>query len=146
MADELSQLNFAQDLEEALRVVDAQRWKVEKIGALEICAEISSAKAPEEKFQVRLLWRVYPGEPPSLKFRDPQSGRLDLQTAWPIVRGLRPSNLDACVNYCSEGFVLHPEWAKDPSYKWSPVGNAVLRVLRTLQSEMDEHFKGRFKQ
>jgi len=146
MADELSELNFVQDLEEALRVEDAQRWKIEKVGALEIYAEISSAKASEEKFQARLLWRVYPGEPPSLKFRDPQSGRLDLPTAWPIVRGFRPATLDACVNWCIEGFALHPEWKNDPNKKWNPVGNAVLRILRILQGEMDEHFGGRFKQ
>jgi hypothetical protein len=146
MADELSQLNFAQDLAEALQVEDAQRWKVEKVGALEIYAEISSVKAPDEKFQARLLWVVYPDEPPSIKFRDPQSGRLDMATAWPIVRGFRPANLDTCVNYSSEGFVTHPEWKKDLNLKWNSNGNAVLRILRTLQSEVDEHFSGRFKQ
>jgi len=146
MADELSQINFAQDLEAALAVDDAQRWKVERVDGLEIYVEISSAKAPGEKFQVRLLWSVYPGEPPSIKFRDPQSGRLDIKTAWPVVRGFRPENLDTCVNYSSEGFVTHPEWKKDLNYKWNPNGNSVLRILRTLQSEMDDHFAGRFKQ
>ena len=146
MADELSELNFNQDLDEVLHVDDARRWKIDKGEALELHAELSSVKAPDEKFQARLLWSVYPSEPPSLKFRDPQSGRLDLKTAWPIVRGFRPANLDACVNYCSEGFVLHPEWRNDPNVRWNPAGNAILKVLRILQSEMDEYFGGRFRQ
>ena len=145
MVDELSQLNFLQDLDEALKVGEAQQWKVEKVSALEIYVEISSAKAPAEKFQLRLHWSIYPDEPPSIKFRDPQSGRLDMPTAWPVVRGFRPANLDTCVNYSSEGFVTHPEWKKDANLKWNPNGNSVLRILRTLQNEMDEHFEGRFK-
>src|SRR5438093_7514069 len=146
MGDELSELNFAQDLAEALKVADAQRWKIEKVAALEIYVENSSVKAPEEIFQARLLWNSYPGEPPSLKFRDPKSGRLDLPTAWPAVRGFRPSSLDACVNWCLEGFALHPEWKNDPNLKWNSTGNSLLRVLRILQNEMDERFCGRFKQ
>src|SRR4051812_47304488 len=113
--------------------------------ALEIYVTLISAKAPDEVFQARLLWNVYPGEPPSLKFRDLQSGGLDVPSAWPNVRGFRPPTLDACVNYCSEGFALHPEWVKDLNLKWQANGNPLLRVLRTLQNEIDEHFTGRFK-
>jgi len=146
MADELSELNFAQDLAEALQVPDAHRWKIDKVATLEVYVEISSVKAPQEIFQARLVWNVYPGEPPFLKFRDQGSGRLDLPTAWPIVRGFRPANLDACVNWCAEGFALHPEWKTDPNLKWNSTGNALLRVVRILQSEMDEYFSGRFRQ
>lgn len=146
MDDKLSELNFAQDLEDALQVADAKRWKIEKAAALEIYVELVSMKAPEQLFQARLLWNTYPGEPASLKFRDPVSGRLDLPTAWPIVRGFRPTSLDACVNWCAEGFALHPEWKNDPNLKWKSDGNVLLRVLRILQSEMDEHFSGRFSQ
>lgn len=146
MVDELSELNFTQDLEEVLRIDDAQRWKIEKVGVLEVYVGIYSIKAPEDGFQVRLFWNVYPSESPSLKFRDPQSGRLDLPTAWPMVRGFRPASLDACVNWCIEGFSLHPEWKNDSNLKWNPIGNVLLRVLRTLQREMDEYFNGRFKQ
>jgi len=145
MSDELSELNFAQDLSEVSGVEDAQRWKIEEAAALEIYVELSSVKAPEEKFQARLLWGVYPGVA-SLKFRDQQSGRLDMQTAWPIIRGFRPQTLDACVNWCIEGFNLHPEWITDPEKKWSTGGNAILKTIRILQSEMDNHFGGRFKQ
>ena len=142
----LSELAFDHDCRELPQAEDATRWTVEKIGPLEVYVVISSIKAPDEKFQARLLWATYPEDPPSLKFRDPASGRLDLPTAWPVVRGFRPTSLDACVNWCLEGFTLHPEWKTDPDKKWNPAGNPLLRVIRTLQSEMDEHFSGRFKQ
>lgn len=144
MSDDLSELNFQQDLEEALQADDAKRWKIEKAGPLEAYVSLSPAKAPSEIFQARLHWAMYPGEPPSLKFRDLATGRLDLSSAWPEVRGLRPSNLDACVNWCSEGFAIHPEWKCDPNLKWNTTGNALLRVIRTLQNEMDRHFVKRF--
>lgn len=142
---EISSLNLADDFEGVLRAEDATRWKLEKPGALEIWATLFPATKPEESFQVRLLWEQYPERPPSLKFRDPTTGRLDLASAWPVVRGLRPSSLDACVNWCSEGFALHPEWVNDPRYRWDPRGNALLRVLRNLQAELDADFNGRFK-
>jgi hypothetical protein len=142
---ELSALNLAQDFEEALAAEDALRWKLEKPGSLEILAKVSPASNPDDGFQARLLWHQYPEQAPSLKFRDPSTGRLDLPTAWPTVRGFRPTSLDACVNWCMEGFTIHPEWTGDPRYRWDPRGNALLRVLRILQSELDEDFQGRFK-
>jgi hypothetical protein len=146
MADEFSELTFKEDLTDVLSLAEASRWKIEHIGSLELYVTLSSEKAPTDVFNVRLYWNLYPTEPPSLKFRDPGTGRIDLPTAWPEVRGFRPGNLDACVNWCSEGFVAHPEWKNDPNKKWNPQGNALLRVLRLLQREMDEFFVKRFKQ
>lgn len=145
MTDELCKLNLRDDFDEALGISDASRWKLEMPGALEVWVTVHSLKSPSELFQARLLWAKYPDLPPSLKFRDRVTGRLDMPQAWPIVRGFRPRSLDACVNYCSEGFALHPEWQIDPRYRWDPSNNPFLRVLRTLQEEMDEHFQGRFK-
>jgi hypothetical protein len=145
MSDELSKLNLKDDFEEALKVPDGTRWKLEMTGDLEVVATMYSAKAPSEVFQARLLWAKYPDLPPSLKFRDPATGRIDLPQAWPVVRGFRPQSLDACVNYCAEGFALHPEWQKDPRFRWDPSNNPLLRVLRTLQDELDDHYQGRFK-
>jgi hypothetical protein len=59
-------------LEEALLADDSKRWKIEKVGPLEVYVMLASIKDPHELFQARLLWREYPGEPPSLKFRDPK--------------------------------------------------------------------------
>jgi len=144
MSDDLSELNFRQDLQEALQAEDATRWKIVEAGALEIYVSLSPASAPTEVFQSRLQWRVYPGEPPSLKFRDPATGRLDLPSAWPVVRGFRPQSFDACVNYCIEGFNLHPEWRNDLNLRWNSSGNRVLWVIRRLQDEMDNHYTRRF--
>lgn len=146
MSDDLSGLNFQDDYEEVLRCEDARRWTLEKPGPLEIWAKLSPIGTPAEVFQVRWLWSRYPDDPPSMKFRDPATGRLDVATAWPEVRGFRPPTFDACVNWCSEGFVLHPEWKNDPKFRWTGSGNALLKVLRTLQAELDDHFQRRFRQ
>ncbi len=145
MNDDLSALNLKDDFEEAAGVSDAISWKLEMPSALEVFATMSPAGQPCEMYQARLLWTKYPDEAPSLKFRDPLSGRLDLPQAWPIARGFRPQSLDACVNWCAEGFVLHPEWRNDSRWKWNSNGNPLLWVLRQLQEELDNHCQGRFK-
>ena len=119
---------------------------MEKAGRLELFATMSSSKAPGESFQARLLWNSYPSDPPSMKFRDPATGRLDLPTAWPILPGFRPKNLDACVSWTAEGFGLHPDWKSDARYRWDPRGNVLLKVLRYLQAAFDDSFGGRFRE
>jgi hypothetical protein len=145
MSDELSQLNLQEDYQKVLSGEDAARWCLEKAGQLEVFAMMSPLSSPSELFQARLLWLVYPDQAPSLKFRDQATGRLDLSSAWPQVRGFRPSSLDACVNWCEEGFALHPEWRHDPKFRWDSRGNVLLKVLRILQNELDNHFQGRFR-
>lgn len=145
MPDEIAALNLGDDLREALACADAARWKLESPSPLEVWVSMSPASNPEEVFQARLLWTQYPESPPSLKFRDPATGRLDLPSAWPNVRGFRPTSLDACVNWCAEGFNLHPEWRSDPRLRWDSRGNVLLKVLRILQDELDNHFQGRFR-
>lgn len=143
MSDELSSLNLDEDFEDALDAPEASRWTLEKPAALEIWATMSPVGQPGEAFQARLLWLAYPGEPPSLKFRDPATGRLDLSRAWPQVRGFRPGSLDTCVNWTREGMNLHTEWRNDPRYRWDSHGNVLLKTLRWLQEELDEYFQGR---
>ena len=145
MSDELSRLNLHDDFEEASGVPDASKWRLEMPGDFEVLAMMTPASASNGKFQARLLWTEYPDKPPSLKFRDPETGRLDLPQAWPAARGFRPQSFDACVNWCAEGFKLHPEWTNDARLKWNPNGNPLLWVLRQLQEELDEYYQGRFK-
>jgi hypothetical protein len=140
---ELSALNLEEDYTVVLRVEDAARWTLEHPDDLEVLATMSPAGAPEERYQARLLWASYPGAPPSLKFRDPATGRLDLPRAWPQAPGFRPSSLDACLSWTAEGQALHPEWARDPRYRWDPRGNVLLKVLRLLQEQLDDHYDGR---
>lgn len=145
MNEELSALNLSEDFTKVLSCEDVSRWKIEKPGPLEVWVSLSPGSHPEDVFQARLLWKSYPDDPPSLKFRDVASGRLDLPAAWPNVRGFRPGSLDACVNWCSEGFGLHPEWKNDPRFRWDNKGNVLLKVLRYLQDEVDNYYGGRFK-
>jgi len=144
MGEDLSALNLGDDFTKTLGCEDAVHWELEKASPLEVLVSLSPAGHPDDKFQARLLWAVYPGQPPSLKFRDRATGRLDLPTAWPQVRGFRPTTLDACVSWCSEGFLNHPEWRDDPKIRWDPHGNVLLKVLRILQDELDNHYQGRF--
>jgi len=146
MDDDLSRLNLDQDFQEALACEDATRWKLERPEPLVVLAAMSSAKQPEEVFQAQFRWTKYPDGPPSMKFRDMATGRVDVPTAWPVVRGFRPKSLDACVSWCAEGFALHPEWQKDPRYMWVSSGNVLLKVLRFLQGELDVHCQGRFRE
>ncbi len=145
MSDEFSKLNLRDDFQDASGVPDASRWMLERAGDLEVFATMSPASAPGEHFQARLLWNKYPDEAPSLKFRDPATGRLDVPQSWPVVRGFRPQSLDACVNWCAEGFNLHPEWKTDPRWKWNSNSNPLLWVLRQLQEELDQYYQGRYK-
>ena len=138
-------LAFEEDLEEAEATEDAARWLLERGMAQEAIAQMSSKEDPQNKYQARLLWRTYPLDAPSLKFRNPDTGSLSDPVAWPIVRGFRPSSLDACVNYCIEGFGLHPEWQNDARLRWRSDGNVLLKVLRILQGELDDHYSGRHK-
>ena len=141
---ELSAMNLADDLAEARGTEDASRWEFTLAASLEIHVMMSSVAAPAERFQARLLWTAYPDEPPSLKFRDPATGSLNQPQAWPKVRGFRPQSLDACVNWTAEGLAIHPEWRTDARYRWDTRGNVLLKVLRILQSELDDHYTGRF--
>lgn len=145
ITNELCQLNLVDDFQETLGTDEADRWKLEMPGPLEVWCTLYSLHAPDELYQVRLLWQSYPDEAPSMKFREPATGRLDILGAWPIAPGFRPTSMDACVNWCAEGLALHPEWLHDPRYAWSSNGNVLLKVLRILQEHLDENCKGRFK-
>jgi hypothetical protein len=143
--NEISELNLQDDLQEVMETEDASRWKLEHPGPLEIRCTMHSLQEPKELFQVRLVWRSYPNEAPSLKFLDEASGSLGVPGAWPRLPGFRPTSLDACVNYCIEGLRLHPDWQKDPRFVWNPTGNVLLKILRILQQEFDDHYGGRHK-
>jgi hypothetical protein len=137
MADDVSKAIFEQDLAEVLSAPDRSRWEIEHGADLEVFVTACPSKAPNEKFQARFAWTVYPTEPPSFKFRDPATKRLDLITAWPEVHGYRPGVFDACVNWSAEGFVAHPEWKNDPNIRWTPTGNVLLKVILSGCASME---------
>ena len=139
----MAAMNLDDDFAEAKLVKDSNRWELQRGEPLEVWATFTAPQAPTEKFQARLAWARYPDQPPSLKFRDPNSGRLDMPGAWPQLPGLRPASLDACVSWTLEGMTLHPEWAGDPKYRWDPSGNILLKVLRILTDLFDTSFLGR---
>jgi len=145
MADEFSKAAFEQDLKEVLSAPDASRWDIERGADLEVFVTTHPQSASTEMFQARFAWVFYPIEPPSFKFRDPATGRLDVLSAWPQIHGYRPGVYDACVNWSAEGFVAHPEWRNDANIRWIPTGNMLLKVIRLLQRDLDEKFGGRVR-
>jgi hypothetical protein len=145
MADALSKLIFEEHLAEAKAADDAGRWKIECPADLEVRVTLSPTEH-HEAFVARLVWIEYPGcEPPSVKFIDPATGRLDVPQAWPVARGFRPTNFDICATWTREGFQIHPEWKNDRRYIWISHGNLVLKSLHRLQEELDDSYQGRFK-
>jgi hypothetical protein len=144
MADELSKLNFLDDLADAKAAAEASRWSFEHRTDLEVWVTMSP-RGHAEAYVAQLLWIEYPGnDPPSVKFVDPKTGRLDVPGAWPRARGFRPPS-DICATWTREGFGLHPEWRNDARFKWINHGNVLLKSLRTLQGELDETYEGRFQ-
>lgn len=143
MTDELSKLNFADDLKETGETEDARRWSIEQRGDLEVWVTASPRGHETDQFVARLFWLRYP-DVPSVKFVDPASGRLDVRGAWPQARGFRPASLDICATWTAEGFSIHPEW-KNSQYRWDNSGNLLLKSLRILQGELDDSYQGRFK-
>jgi len=137
-----SELALVNDLNEIQGLEEAKKWNLQRPASFEVLASFSPESAPHEVFLCVLRWSAYPDQAPSVKFRDPISLREDLSQAWPNARSFRPPN-DICANYTAEGFALHPEWNSDPNFRWQSNGNVLLKVLCTIQDELDQTYAGR---
>jgi hypothetical protein len=101
------------------------------------------ASTPDEKYYVRLVWTVYPDEPPSVKFYDQIDGRNDVPHAWPNAPGYRINSWDICKPFTAEGFGIHPDWRNGPT-AWRSTGNPFLYVVETLQNDLNnDKYQGR---
>lgn len=144
MDQQLSSLNLDDDLKglDALEPDEAGRWEIQRVGPVELHVTLTPVSDPDERYLVRLSWSDYPDHPPSVRFVDPATGRLDAARAWPMITGARPPG-DMCVPWSSEGQRLHTEWGADPNFRWDGRGNPLLRILRTLQDLLDHEYSGR---
>ena len=70
MSLSVSEINLKEDFEKLAGALEFSRWKLEHPAGLEILCLLTPKNAPTEIFQARLLWDVYPDNPPSLKFRE----------------------------------------------------------------------------
>ena len=108
-------------------------------------AQLRPASTPGETYYVRLVWTVYPGGPPSIKFALSRGGPITDPTAWPVAPGYRPTCLDVCKPISAEGFALHPDWART-TQAWRGEGNPVLAVVREIQRDLNSAgYQGRFR-
>ena len=95
-----------------------------------------------EIYVARLIWSVYPGAPPSVRFATEVGGRVDVTSAWPTVPGFRPTSFDICMPFTEEGFTIHPEWRASAD-AWKSTGNPFVFVASTLQRLLDTRCSGR---
>jgi hypothetical protein len=98
--------------------------------------------APQETFFARIGWGSYPHAPPSIKFADAPGGRLDLSSAWPVIPGYRPGQLDICQPFTAEGHAIHPDWAAGPE-AWRSAGNPFMWVILQLLHDIADRYQGR---
>ncbi len=146
MDQQLAALNLQLDLEQIRQEVlpaELDRWAIALVGPVCLDVSLSPGRDPVERYQARLTWPDYPDRPPSVRFVEPATGRLDLSRAWPDFPGVRPPQ-DISAPWTSDGHAAHPEWHADSRYRWSSHGNPLLRILRTLQEQLDDEYLGRF--
>lgn len=95
-----------------------------------------------ESYMLRMMWDGYPEEPPSVKPVNPDTKDMNDVRAWPLCDGFRlPPTADLCLNITRDGFALHPDWARDPRYRWESTGNPAERVLFALQVRLNDRSK-----
>jgi hypothetical protein len=86
-------------------------------------------------FIARVLWTVYPDQPPSLLFATEIGGPTAVNSAWPAATGYR-APVDICKPFTAEGRGLHAEWATG-AHAWSSEGNPFRYVIENVQSDID---------
>ena len=145
MATEFERMLFEEELVSLEELPEARRWTVErdKDVPLGITALMHSIKNPAELYLARLRWPDY-FKAPSLKFLNRQTGSDRDSTAWPMVRGFRPTSFDTCVSYTLEGHTLHPEWSNSPTTAYPKVDRPMQYALLRLQGEMDMYYERRW--
>jgi len=143
MASELDLMLFQQHLDELPALPQVDRWTVKRgdPAALDVTVDLSSLKAPQELYRVRLRWSDY-SKPPSVKFVDMTTGSETEARAWPVFDGSRPTNYFVCLPFTQEGLTHHPDWAT--GINAIPVLEDPLQyVLLNLQSLLDNTYTGR---
>lgn len=143
MLDLASKLSLEEDLPAVMdQVVDHGALLQAGSEPGEFWLTMSPPSAPHETFHVRILWSRYPDAPPSVKFADAIDGRLDLSSAWPIIPGYRPGDLDICQPFTAEAYKVHPDWAAGPE-AWPSEGNPFEWVVTRLLHDMCDRYQGR---
>lgn len=144
MATDFELAVFERQLQEALELPEAKRWKLERDDSvpLGLFVTMYPRSNPDEFFKARLRWSDLYG-PPSLKFIDISTGGDANPKAWPKCYGFRPDSLDACVPWTEEGHKLHPEWQRSSANAFPKTDAPIQFALLNLQSSLDQTYQGR---
>lgn len=96
-----------------------------------------------EVYALRVNGDNYPAYAPHVIPIDPDTGRDDVRTAWPLCNGFRVDSRDLCLPYTRTGYNLHPEWLRHPVWKWD--GSDVRVTLESLFNRLNDscHYQGR---
>ena len=98
-------------------------------------AVIQPTEPDTKPFIARVLWTVYPDQPPSLLFATEIGGPTNLPSAWPAATGYRAPS-DICKPFTAEGQGLHSEWAAG-AQAWRSDGNPFLYVIENVQDDIN---------
>lgn len=144
MATDIEQALFTQEQREISDLPEASRWKLERDESvpLGLFATMHSVKDPKEYYKARIRWSDY-FQAPSLKFINLESGADNDPRAWPQCYGFRPSSLDACIAWTSEGQRLHPEWQNSQNNRFPNIELPMQFILLQLQVALDTTYTGR---
>lgn len=144
MADLETRLNLEQDepLVKLFLVDNGGRLARDEEDLAIYWLEMRPLSAQQDRYYVRLAWRSYPYEAPSIKFADAIGGAIDITRAWPSIPGYRPGSFDICKPMSAEGYELHAEW-RTGADAWPTEGNPFLWVVGMLQFDLDNQYGGR---
>ena len=139
MADLQTELNLAADVQKLRDVAEAEGWEIDGPHGLTVFVTMTSS-IDDNSYCIRFECSGYPDQPFSVKPVDPETKESGVVRAWPACEGFRPPN-DLCMPLCREGYALHPEWTKDPRWRWDSTGNPLHRVVDELQARIDDSAK-----
>jgi hypothetical protein len=119
-----------------------QRWVIGPLPLTSVTFFVTmTSDIDGEAYVIRLACEDYPDQPPSIKCVNKDTKDPGDPKAWPRCDGFRPTS-DLCLSVSREGLKqLHPDWDKDPRYRWESTGNPIWYVLSSLQDRLNDHGK-----
>lgn len=139
----LSRISLQADLERIEDVRTAAEWVISPWPLTDTTFFIAMMSVIDnESYLLRVQWKDYPDNAPLVRPVNPETKDPNDVRAWPVCEGFRlPPTGDLCLNITQDGLALHPEWARDPRFRWEPSGNPAHRVLSALQVRLNDRSK-----
>lgn len=140
----LARISLQADLERIEDIRAEEKWLISPYPVTDTTFFVTmKSMVDNEAYTLRIAWDGYPEQPPSVKPVNPDTKDPHDMQAWPLCEGFRPPpTADLCLNITREGLTqLHPDWARDPRYRWESTGNPAWSVLAALQDRLNDRSK-----